>query len=98
MKDLDHITNFENTCIIHSQWEGYLKDDRYQKVSHWVKQQGIQFHQVHTSGHASIEDLRRFAHAMAPKTLVPIHSAVPERFDELYPHVDRHEDGEWWEV
>ncbi len=58
----------------------------------------MSFYQVHTSGHASPDDLRRFAEAMSPKILVPIHSAVPEQFDGLYPDVVRHEDGEWWKV
>jgi ribonuclease J len=56
------------------------------------------FHQIHTSGHASPHDLRRFALAMAPEVLVPIHSAAPERFVDIYPNVVRHPDNEWWSV
>ncbi len=51
-----------------------------------------------TTGQASPDDLKRFADAMSPKTLVPIHTAFPEEIDRAYPHVVRHEDAEWWKV
>jgi ribonuclease J len=54
---------------------------------------------VHTSGHASIVDLKRLAHAMAPEALVPVHTFGGDRFAELFgTNVSRRMDGEWWEV
>jgi ribonuclease J len=53
---------------------------------------------VHTSGHASPDDLKRLVAALNPKMLVPIHTDAPERYSELYPYVTAHTDGEWWEI
>ncbi|HUN95275.1 MAG TPA: MBL fold metallo-hydrolase RNA specificity domain-containing protein, partial [Bradyrhizobium sp.] len=54
---------------------------------------------IHTSGHASIVDLKRLAEAMAPDLLVPVHTFSGDRFAELFgTNVSRRMDGEWWEV
>ena len=62
------------------------------------KARGIPFETIHTSGHASIADLKRLAASVAPKTLVPIHTFGAERFPELFENVMLHQDGEWWEA
>jgi ribonuclease J len=53
---------------------------------------------IHTSGHASPVDLKRFAEALAPKALVPIHSFAPEKYEWLFSNVVYRDDGEWWEA
>lgn len=41
--------------------------------------------------------LLRFARAMAPTRIVPIHSSAPHRFGEFFDAVELHDDGQWWE-
>jgi ribonuclease J len=53
---------------------------------------------IHTSGHASPLDLKRFVEALAPKKVIPIHSFMPERYTDLFANVEQHQDGEWWEI
>ena len=53
---------------------------------------------IHTSGHASVADLKRFAAALAPRSLIPIHSFETGRFGEFFDNVVQREDGVWWEV
>ena len=53
---------------------------------------------IHTSGHASVADLKRFAAALAPQRLVPIHSFETERFAEFFDNVMQQDDAAWWEV
>ncbi|MBB5760392.1 mRNA degradation ribonuclease J1/J2 [Methylorubrum rhodinum] len=49
---------------------------------------------AHTSGHASIPDLRRLAAALAPRRLVPIHTFAPEQYPALFgPSVTIEQDG-----
>jgi ribonuclease J len=50
---------------------------------------------LHTSGHANPVDLKRFAMALAPKALVPIHSFVPELYPKLFSNETPYADGEW---
>lgn len=98
MNDLEQAECLVGASLIHSQWEGYLDEPGFKSIESWRQRHAMIFHQVHTSGHASPADLKRLATALSPRVLVPIHSAAPERFGALYPHVVRHVDGEWWEV
>ena len=85
--------------IIWSQWEGYLPSDANQAFQAALAARGVPLEVVHTSGHASILDLKRLADAMAPNTLVPVHTFSGDRFAELFgKNVNRRMDGEWWEV
>ncbi len=84
--------------LFYSMWEGYLKQGSGLALRAWAEAQGIPMQNLHTSGHASPADLKRFAMAIDPGVLVPIHSFQPERYGELFPRVERHGDGEWWEV
>ena len=98
MRDLERASCLDGACLIHSQWDWYLKEERYRAIDEWRQANGLLFHQVHTSGHASPDDLKRFATALNPKMLVPIHSDAPERYRDLYPFVQAHMDGEWWQI
>ena len=82
----------------YSMWQGYLKAESSQRVMQWLEANGIPWESIHTSGHASVADLQRFAAALAPRRLVPIHSFEPGRFAEFFDNVDRKKDGVWWEV
>ena len=63
-----------------------------------LETQGVPVETIHTSGHASIADLKRLSEAIAPKQLVPIHSFEPQRFGEFFGDVVQRQDGEWWNV
>ena len=84
--------------MIYSLWEGYLAEDSARPWREWLERHGIPMTIIHTSGHASPADLRRFAAAIAPRMLVPIHSFHTVRFSELFDNVERKTDGEWWGV
>lgn len=83
--------------LIYSLWPGYLERDRTD-LRQWAGDKGLNFRLVHSSGHAHPDDLRRMAAALRPKRLMPVHSAHPDRYDELYPTVQRAGNGEWIEV
>jgi len=48
---------------------------------------GIDFHYAHTSGHATVVDLQKFAAALKPKMLVPIHTEHGGKFKEFFDNV-----------
>lgn len=83
---------------IYSQWEGYWEQGSYDDVREWLDQHGIARVPLHTSGHASPVDLRRFVQALAPGKVVPIHSFRADRYPKLFPRVEPHADGQWWPV
>ena len=88
----------EGARFTYSMWQGYLKADSSQRVVQWLETNGIPWESIHTSGHASVADLQRFAAALAPRSLVPIHFFETGRFAEFFDNVDRKEDGVSWDV
>ena len=97
-KDLETAKALKGARFFYSMWEGYLKDEYGARIKTWVETHQIPFTQMHTSGHAGPADLKHFAEALDPKVLVPIHSFQPESYHELFPRVEAHEDGEWWDL
>jgi ribonuclease J len=96
--DLERGNCLKGASYIYSQWEGYWEQGSYNILKGWLKRHSIPKHSIHTSGHASTEDLIEFAKTINPRKVVPIHSFMPERYQELFPNVEVHNDGEWWEV
>ena len=84
------IKGIEGSRIIYSMWEGYLTD----KFKQYCVDKEIEIEQVHTSGHAELEDLKKFANALNPKKLIPIHTFERGKYPELFENVQILEDGE----
>ena len=91
-------TVLDGARLSYSMWQGYLKDESTARTREWLDEHGIPLEVIHTSGHASVADLRRFAAALSPRQLVPIHSFETGRFGEFFDNVVRQKDGVWWEV
>jgi ribonuclease J len=83
---------------IWSLWDGYLREPSGLRLTDLLDRHTIPLEHVHTSGHASVADLRRLVAALDPTRVVPIHSEAANRFTDLFPGVERHDDGIWWEV
>lgn len=96
--DVEKAGFWPNTTAIWSQWSGYLEDGAGLKFKAELAGRGIELNLIHTSGHASIADLRRLSKAINPKALVPIHTFAGDQFSTLFSNVVRRQDGEWWEV
>ena len=88
--------------IIYSQWEGYLLEEYKtyctDNLNALKKSDDISFRTIHTSGHASVSDLIRFAKAIISKKIVPIHTGFPETFKrefekEGFENINLWEDG-----
>jgi ribonuclease J len=96
--DLGRAKALNGARVIWSQWEGYLKEGAGAQLEADCKARNIPFETIHTSGHASVGDLKRLAAAVGPKRLVPIHTFEPERFTELFNNVTLLDDGVRMEV
>ena len=96
--DLEQSGCLNGAHLIYSLWPGYLKQKRQRPFLEWLERHKIPLTHCHTSGHASITDLKKFAKAISPKILVPIHSFETSRFKEFFSNVERKEDRKWWRV
>ena len=98
LADLERANCLANARAIWSQWDGYLENGQGSALRKKFEAQGIPMKVVHTSGHASIPDLKRLAIALNPKMIVPIHTFHGARFPELFENVVVQEDGNWWQA
>jgi ribonuclease J len=97
-RDVEAANLWGNARAIWSQWDGYLKDGPGAKLKSDLAARSISLDVIHTSGHASIADLKRFANAISPERLIPIHTFEGGSFSQYFSNVARRSDGEWWEV
>jgi len=89
-KILKHIKLSKGAKLIYSMWEDYLNEN-FEDIC-YLKE--IQIEKIHTSGHANVNDLKKFAEALNPKKLVPIHTFEGRCYPELFKNTQILQDGE----
>jgi ribonuclease J len=80
LKELSDVTGAK---LIYSMYEKYLTDEFAERC----KTKGIEIEHVHTSGHATPDELKSFASALGPKTIIPIHTFQAEMYKDLFANV-----------
>ena len=91
---LKNISAVEDSKIIYSMWDGYLTEG----FKDFCHEKGLVIESAHTSGHAELEDLKKFANALNPKKLIPIHTFEREKYPKLFENVQILEDREVLEL
>jgi len=76
---------------IYSMWHGYLERT---DLAQLLESHGIELIEIHTSGHAYIEDLKKLARAINPRCLVPIHTFYPNKYGSIYEDIVQLDDGQ----
>jgi len=75
--------------FIHSMSEPFSEEDVNPGVMHnWLDHFGLEFHQMHASGHCPSKDLKQMIKEIKPKTLIPVHTEHPEMFKDLFKPID----------
>lgn len=97
-RDLESAGCLSGARAVWSMWPGYLENESGKRLQGWLAASGIPLVLVHASGHATVSALRRLAEAVSADAVIPIHTAAPERFEELFENVTPRADGEWWSV
>lgn len=83
--------------VIYSQWQGYLEksaiNKSYNRAESFLrsikdgKVAGAIFTYAHTSGHATLADLKRFTAAISPKSLIPVHTEHAHQYRNHFENV-----------
>lgn len=78
--------------LIYSQWLGYLEYSNKlyygaEEIAALRDDSQVNFVYAHTSGHATVEDLKVYADAIAPKVLVPVHTEYGGDYSDLFENV-----------
>ncbi len=69
---------------IFSMWKGYWEKETFKQVRTFLGSYKIPIHFIHTSGHASPSDLKRFVDLLKPRKIIPIHTFYPDKYKELF--------------
>jgi ribonuclease J len=70
--------------FIHSMSEPFSDEDIEDEVMHnWLKLFGLQFHQLHASGHMNRRQLGNLIRKVNPKKVFPVHTEHPQLFTSL---------------
>lgn len=96
--ELERAGCLDGAEAVWSMWPGYLEQPSGVALRAHLAELGIPLTIAHASGHATVPDLQRLVAAMAPERVVPIHTAMPERFEELFACAELRGNGEWWDV
>lgn len=90
------ITPDESDAWVWSLWKGYLEQESSQKMKDFFAPCRMEY--IHSSGHASPEALRRFAEALAPKMLVPIHGENWQAQQKEFSNLIHMNNGQWIDI
>lgn len=65
--------------FIHSMSEPWSEEDINDEVMHrWLEHFGLEFHQIHASGHCAGSDIKDLIHRINSKRVIPIHTECPK--------------------
>lgn len=86
----------DSALLVSSLWSGTVKKEM--DCIQGMKAAGIAYDHVHTSGHATEEELQELVDAFPKSRVIPIHLEDREGFGRLSSNVELRDDHEWWEV
>ena len=91
-KDLERC-NLTGGTFIYSLWQGYRESAYQQEFESWLRERGFHDDFLHTSGHATVSDIRRLIDGANPKKIIPIHTMQPNSFLDYSEKVELKKDG-----
>lgn len=81
--DLEKI-NLMSGNFLYSMWNGYKEQPNTKEFINWLVSKNIRTIDVHTSGHASVDTLRKFADALNPSKIIPIHTQNSYAYSNIF--------------
>ncbi|WP_420583775.1 MBL fold metallo-hydrolase [Ruegeria sp.] len=92
--DFENVNLTRGGRLIYSMWPGYLENGS-SNLRDWCAEKGVAFDILHSSGHATFDDLFRLVRAFQPRSVIPIHTLAPERFESLGAPIKHIPDNRW---
>lgn len=75
-------------CLIYSMWSGYIdKEDKLKSFINEIKEMGIEFKELHTSGHADIFSMKKLNEITNPDNTIIIHTENKEKGKNIFNNV-----------
>ena len=97
LKDIQNC-NLQDGVFIYSMWQGYRESDYQQKFEKYLQSIGFKLIALHTSGHATVPDIKRLVKGLDPNKIIPIHTMTPNAFMDFSDKTELKEDGKEFEI
>jgi len=97
LRDLEKC-KLQNGIFIYSMWQGYRNSEYQQKSEKYLQNIGFKLMALHTSGHASVSDIKKLIAGLNPKKVIPIHTMTPGAFIDFSNKTELKEDGQEFEI
>ena len=65
-------------------WNGYKQEKTTKDFIDFLIDKGMTEIQIHTSGHADRDSLKRMVEVLKPKNLVPIHTFEGDEYEKVF--------------
>lgn len=92
------IACLQNGLFVYSLWNGYRDSEYQREFENCLDRSGFIVDVLHTSGHATVSDIRRVITELEPKQIIPIHTMAPDSFIGISENVVLKEDGKEFSV
>lgn len=74
-----------NACLIYSMWSGYVeKEEKLRNFIDEIENMGIEFKELHTSGHADINSMIKLNEIVNPDKTIIIHTENKEKGKNIF--------------
>ena len=74
-----------NACLIYSMWSGYVeKEEKLRNFIDEIENMGIEFKELHTSGHADINAMIKLNEIVNPNKIIIIHTENREKGKNIF--------------
>lgn len=87
LSDLEYLQKLNNGVFIYSMWSGYKNENSTKDFIEALINKGMSEKEIHTSGHADQEGLKRMVDILKPKNLVPIHTFDGNEYESVFKNV-----------
>ena len=88
-----------NACLIYSMWHGYIeKEEKLKKFIDEIEAMGIEFKELHTSGHADISSMMKLNEITNPDKTIIIHTELKNEGKKVFNNVIDLNDNETFEL
>ena len=87
LRDLEYLQKLDNGTFTYSLWSGYRKEKLTKEFIETLVAKGMTEKQIHTSGHADRDGLKRMIDVLKPKNLVPIHTFDGNEYEAIFKNV-----------
>jgi ribonuclease J len=81
---LEKLGNLEGGTFIYSMWTGYRREKTTRDFVDYLLSRGMAEKEIHTSGHADLDALRRMVEVLNPGRIVPIHTFAADEYQDVF--------------